>query len=74
MEVLREIAHIAEEPSRLFASFDGTICILNGESLDITDVGSIEFTATTGAGSSIALLRDVCCAPKITSNLISNTN
>ena len=58
---------------KTFLSFEGSMCVGNGETLDITGVGSIEFTSTTPAGNKIVLLREVYYVPGIMANLISNT-
>ena len=58
---------------KTFLSFEGSMCVGNGETLAITGVGSIEFTSSTPAGSKTVLLREVYYVPGIMANLISNT-
>ena len=58
---------------KTFSLFEGTMCVGSGESLDITGVGSIEFTSTTPVGCNIVLLKEVYYVPGIMANLVSNT-
>ena len=58
---------------KTFTSFEGSMCVGSGEVLDITGVGSIEFSSMTPSGVNIILLRQVHYVPKIMANLISHT-